>query len=67
MEEQRLSKLETEVADLKTRLAIVETNIKEIYKTLDSIDNNTTWILRLVIGGLIAGVLGLIIKGGFQI
>jgi septal ring factor EnvC (AmiA/AmiB activator) len=67
VEEQRLTKLETEVADLKTRLAIVETNIKEIYKTLDSIDNNTTWILRLVIGAILAGLLGLVIKGGFQL
>lgn len=62
--EDRVQKLESDMVDVKTRLAVAESNIKEIYKTLDKINNNTTWILRLIIGTIIAALLGLIIQGG---
>lgn len=65
--EQRIEKLEQRVSALETRIAVAETNINDIKSDLDSIKQNTTWILRLIVGGLIAGVLGLIIKGGFQL
>lgn len=64
MEDNRLDKLELRVNSLETRLAIAETNIKEIYKSLDSIKNNTTWILRIIIGAIIGALLTLILKGG---
>ncbi len=63
MDETRILKIESDVADIKTRLAIAETNIKEIYKTLDSINSNTTWILRIIIGAIVGAVLTLIFKG----
>jgi hypothetical protein len=63
--EDRLQKLEADMVDIKTRIAVAESNIKEIYKTLDKINNNTTWILRLIIGAIVAALLGLVIQGGF--
>jgi chromosome segregation ATPase len=62
--EQRLEKLEHRVSALETRVAVAETNIKDIKADLDSIKNNTTWILRLVIGTIITALVGLVIKGG---
>lgn len=65
MEEDRLSGLEKEVSEIKTRLAIAETNIKDIYKVLDKINNNTTWILRIIIGAIIVALMNLILQGRF--
>ena len=62
--EERMSKLEGDVSDLKTRMAVAESNIKDIREDISSIKNNTTWILRLVIGAIIMAFLGTITKGG---
>lgn len=62
--EQRFEKLEQRVSALETRVAVAETNIKDIKADLDSIKNNTTWILRLVLGAIIMALIGLVIKGG---
>lgn len=62
--EPRVSKLEADMSDVKTRLAVAESNIKDVREDLSSVKNNTTWILRLIIGAVIMAVLALIFKGG---
>ncbi|ABI36840.1 hypothetical protein [Geobacillus virus E2] len=71
--EQRVAKLETDVdmlrsdmVDVKTRLAVAESNIKDMREDIGTIKNNTTWILRLIIGGIVGAVLSIIIQGGVQ-
>lgn len=56
--------LKTEMSDVKTRLAVAESNIKDIKETLTSIKSNTTWIIRLVIGAMVLAVLGFVIQNG---
>lgn len=63
--EDRIVKLEGEMSDVKTRLAVAESNIKDVKEDISSIKSNTTWILRLVLGAIVMAFLGLIIKGGF--
>lgn len=62
--EHKIERIETDIADLKTRMAVAESNIKDVKEDISSIKNNTTWILRLIIGAFIMAVLGLIINGG---
>lgn len=62
--EQRMGRLENDMTDVKTRLAVAESNIREIREDIGGIKDNTTWILRLVIGGLVGAMLTFIIKGG---
>lgn len=62
--EYKIEKIETDVADLKTRMAVAESNIRDVKEDISSIKSNTTWILRLIIGAFITAVLGLIINGG---
>ncbi|MFJ7697080.1 hemolysin XhlA family protein [Lysinibacillus fusiformis] len=62
--EQRMERLETDMTDVKTRLAVAESNIKEIREDIGGIKDNTTWILRLLIGGLVSAMGAFIIKGG---
>lgn len=62
--EDRVSKLEGDVSDLKTRMAVAESSIKDVKEDISSIKNNTTWILRLIIGAFIMALIGLVWKGG---
>ncbi|GIN42185.1 hypothetical protein J19TS1_51340 [Heyndrickxia oleronia] len=57
-------KLENEISEVKTRLAVAESTIKDLKEDIASIKSNTTWILRIVIGAVISSILGLIINGG---
>lgn len=61
----KVEKIENDVSDLKTRMAVAESNIKELREDIGGIKDNTTWILRLVIGGLIMAVVAFLINGGF--
>lgn len=62
--EQRVTKLEDDMVDVKTRLAVAESSIKDIKEDLSSIKGNTTWILRIIVAAIITGVLGLLFGGG---
>jgi hypothetical protein len=64
--EHRVSKLESDMVDVKTRLAVAESNIKDIREDISSIKNNTAWIIRLIIGAIIMAVLGFISQGGIK-
>jgi cation transport ATPase len=71
--EQRVAKLEADVTmlrddmvDVKTRLAVAESNIRDMKEDISTIKSNTTWILRLIIGGIVGAVLSFIIQGGVQ-
>lgn len=62
--ETRVKNLESDMVDVKTRLAVVEAGLKDVKEDLRSIKNNTTWLLRIVIGAITMALLGLILKGG---
>lgn len=62
--EERVTKLEYDMTDVKTRLAVAESGLKDMKEDMQSIKNNTTWLLRLVIGAIIGAVLALVLKGG---
>lgn len=60
---ERVDNLEKKVERIETRITFAERDIKGINKKLDKIDNNTTWIVRLIVGAIIYGVIKMIIKG----
>ena len=66
-DKQRLSNLEVKIESIVIRLAVAESNIQEIKNDIDGIKDNTTWILRLVVGGLIGGVISFILGGGITL
>lgn len=57
----------SDIVDLKTRLAIAENNIQDIKGELTTIKSNTTWIIRLIVGGIALAVIGFIISGGMKV
>ncbi|WP_044895968.1 hemolysin XhlA family protein [Bacillus alveayuensis] len=71
--EQRIEKLESDMADVKTRLAVAESNIKDIRDDIRSIKDDTKWLRRAItnaiIVSMVGGVVALIfaaLKGGVQ-
>ncbi|MBF7156265.1 hemolysin XhlA family protein [Bacillus albus] len=56
--------MQRDIRNLETRTTVNEKDIVNINKLLDKISANTTWILRIIIGAILAGLLGLLIKGG---
>ncbi|MFJ8219706.1 hemolysin XhlA family protein [Bacillus cereus] len=55
--------MQREIRNLESRILMTEKDVLTINKQLEKISSNTTWILRLVIGGLLTGALGLLMKG----
>ncbi|WP_242296733.1 MULTISPECIES: hemolysin XhlA family protein [unclassified Bacillus cereus group] len=53
-----------EIKSLEMRTTGNEKDIININKQLDKISANTTWILRLIVGGLIGAALTFLLKGG---
>lgn len=62
--EERVTKLEHDMTDVKTRLAVAEAGLKDMKEDMTSIKNNTTWLLRIVIGAIVGAVLALVLQGG---
>ncbi|EJS58839.1 hypothetical protein COK09_06395 [Bacillus cereus] len=56
--------MQRDIRNLETRTTVNEKDIVSINKLLDKISANTTWILRIIIGAIVAGLLGLLMKGG---
>lgn len=61
-----MQRLESDMVDVKTRLAVAESNIKDMREDIGTIKNNTTWILRLIVGGIVGAVLSFVLRGGIQ-
>ncbi|MGU3373060.1 hemolysin XhlA family protein [Bacillus mycoides] len=57
-----LKAIQHDVKNLEARIIITERDVLTINKQLDKISANTTWILRLIISGLLTGVLGVLAK-----
>ncbi|SFA56092.1 Haemolysin XhlA [Parageobacillus thermantarcticus] len=63
--EQRVAKLETDVAmlrddmvDVKTRLAVAEANIKDMRDDIRAIKDDTKWLRRTITNAIIVSVVG---------
>ncbi|QDX95672.1 protein xhlA [Brevibacillus laterosporus] len=62
-----IKSLEKDVADLKNKTSIHDEQIRAINKTLDSINENTTWIKRTITAAIITAVSTGIIGGAIAI
>ena len=58
LEKERLDRLEVDVVDLKTRLAVAESNIKEVREGLIEIRNDTKWLRRAITNAMIVSAIG---------
>ncbi|MDR9793620.1 hemolysin XhlA family protein [Aeribacillus pallidus] len=71
--EHRITKLEADMADVKTRLAVAEANIKDMRDDIRAIKDDTKWLRRTITNAIVVSVIGGIVaivfaalKGGVQ-
>jgi len=71
--EERIQKLEADMVDVKTRLAVAESNIKDMREDIRAIKDDTKWLRRTITNAIIVSVVGGIVailfaalKGGVQ-
>lgn len=66
---QRLDKHDARLTSLETHTAVAAERAENIKKSLEKIEGGQTWIIRLIsgaiIGGIISGLIALVMKGGF--
>ncbi|PEK29385.1 hypothetical protein CN568_19030 [Bacillus pseudomycoides] len=50
--------------NVKIRLAIVESEVEKIEENIEKILSNTNWLVKTIVGGIIATILTFLLKGG---
>lgn len=58
------SRLEVRVSALEVTSAVEAERHKSLIKRLDKLDSHLLWLVRLVIGGLIAAIVAFVTGGG---
>ncbi|WP_269766117.1 hemolysin XhlA family protein [Parageobacillus thermoglucosidasius] len=56
--EHRIERLEADMADVKTRLAVAEANIKDMRDDIRAIKDDTKWLRRTITNAIIVSVIG---------
>ena len=65
--EQRVSNLESDMNDVKIRIAVAESDIKSVKKDVSDIKNDTNWIRRTITGAIITALCTGIIGGAIAV
>ena len=65
--QQGFKSLEDKVEDIDRRVIRLETKHDSLHDKVDSVLSILGWILKVVIGAIVAGMMGFILNGGLQI
>ena len=52
-----------QVQDIQVRLAVVESKVAKIEENIEKILSNTNWLVKSIVGGMIATLLAFVLKG----
>ena len=63
----RLDRLEGRLQSLETAGAVDEVHRINVEHRLTSIENTLQWLVRLIIGALLLGIIGFALNGGFNV
>lgn len=63
----RLDQHENRITKLETHTAVAAERAEHIQKSLDKLESGQSWLIRLVLGGIIMGAVGFLIAGGFNV
>ena len=59
--------IETRLIAAETRNAVDDVHRQNVEKRLSAIEDTLKWLVRLIIGGMVMGLLAFLLKGGFDI
>lgn len=63
----RLDAHDSRIKALETQQAVAAERSEAIKEALGEIRGDQRWLIRLVIGGILAGVVAFLIRGGFNV
>lgn len=63
----RLDRHDGRLGQLETDRAVSQEQYKSIVKSLDKISGTMTWMNRLIVGGIVTGIIAFIISGGLNL
>lgn len=63
----RLTAIEGDLASLKVRNAVDEVHRKNVETRLTSIEDTLKWLVRIVIGGILAAAVMFVVSGGMAV
>ena len=64
MEDDWPSKVERRIIALETQNAVEEVHRANVSDRLTAIEDTLKWLVRLIVGGLLMGVLAFVLQGG---
>ena len=64
---ERLNSHDLRITALETRNAVDAVRWDNITVRLDKIEGTLTWLVRLIIGGLLMAIVGFALQGGFTL
>jgi hypothetical protein len=63
----RLDKHEGRIVSLETHTAVAAERAENIKKSLDKLESGQSWLIRLVLGAIVAAGLAILMKGGVNV
>jgi hypothetical protein len=61
---ERVDGLERRVAAMETATAVANAHNQNVEKRLSAIEDTLKWLVRLILGALLLGLIGFIVSGG---
>lgn len=63
----RLDEHDGRLKSVETHVAVAAERDRHIQDSLGKLESGQTWLIRLVLGGIIMGAVGFLIAGGFNV
>ena len=63
----RLDGHDSRIVRLETHSAVAAERAEHIQKSLDKLESGQSWLIRLVLGGLVMGAIAFLLAGGFHV
>lgn len=64
---QRLDEHDNRLKSVETHVAVSAERDRHIQNSLGKLESGQTWLIRLVIGGIVMGAIAFLIAGGFNV
>ncbi|PZO64589.1 MAG: hypothetical protein DI498_10910 [Paracoccus denitrificans] len=63
----RLDVHDSRIVKLETQAAVAAERAENIRQSLQKIEANIGWLIKLVVGGIVTGVVAFLLSGGFHV